>query len=376
MIIPEELSESESRAPRPAPRVPRRYTSPMKLTYDLHTVHTKHPFVIARGGASEWKLLRVRIADRDGVEGWGEAAPNRFYGETTDTAIAAFAKLAPVAERVLARDPFALEELESEMNVAIRLNGSVKSAISAAAHDLVGKRLDVPVYRLWGLDPAKAPLSSFTIGIPATEKELVDRVEEAEQYPILKVKLGSDRDGEIIRAVRRAAPTKTLRVDANAAWTAKHALRMIDMLAEYGIEFVEQPLPAHDLDGLRFVRDRSKLPIIADESCVVATDVAKLAGVVDGINIKLSKCGGLREALRMIATARAHGMIVMCGCMIESSLGISAAAHFAALLDHADFDGAALLADDPYEGATIERGQIRVPDAPGLGVSRRTMVTA
>lgn len=348
----------------------------MKISHDLHSVHTKHPFVIARGGASEWTLLRVRIVDRDGIEGWGEAAPNRYYGETTETAIAALSKLAPVAERVLSRDVFALEELDTEMNAAVRLNASVKSAISAAAHDLVGKRLDVPVYRLWGLDPAKTPLSSFTIGIPATEKELVERVDEAEQYPVLKVKLGSDRDESIIRAVRRAAPTKTLRVDANAAWTAKHALRMIDMLAELGIEFVEQPLPAHDLDGLRFVRERSSLPIIADESCVVATDIAKLVGIVDGINIKLAKCGGLREALRMIATARAHGMIVMCGCMIESSLGISAAAHFAPLLDYADFDGAALLADDPYEGATIERGRIHIPDTPGLGVAARANVMA
>ncbi|HEY7237003.1 MAG TPA: dipeptide epimerase [Gemmatimonadaceae bacterium] len=348
----------------------------MKLSYDTHTVHTKHPFVIARGGSSEWNLIRVRLVDRDGVEGWGEAAPNRFYGETTDSAVAAFAKLAPVAERVLSRDPFVLEDLESEMNTALRLNGSMKSAISAAAHDLVGKRLDVPVYRLWGLDAAKAPLSSFTIGIPQTEEELEERVDEAIAYPVLKIKLGSDRDEAIIRTVRRAAPTKILRVDANAAWTAKHALRMIDVLANYGVEFVEQPLPAHDLAGLRFVRERSALPIVADESCVVASDVAKLAGVVDGINIKLSKCGGLREALRMIATARALGMTVMAGCMIESSLGITAAAHFSPLLDYADFDGAALLADDPYEGATIDRGQIRIPDAPGLGVTRRAMVTA
>ena len=348
----------------------------MKITHDLHTVHTKHPFVIARGGSSEWTLVRVRLVDPDGVEGWGEAAPNRFYGETTETAIAAIAKLAPIAERVLARDPFALEDLEAEMNAALRLNGSVKSAISAAAHDLVGKRLDIPLYRLWGLDPSKAPLSSFTIGIPATERELTQRVDEALEYPVLKIKLGSDRDEEIIRAVRRAAPTKILRVDANAAWTAKRALRMIDLLVEYGVEFVEQPLPAHDLEGLRFVRERSPLPIFADESCVVATDVAKLAGVVDGINIKLSKCGGLREALRMIATARALGMSVMCGCMIESSLGITAAAHFSPLLDHADFDGAALLADDPYEGATIARGQVRIPDAAGLGVTRRAMVAA
>ena len=343
----------------------------MKLSHDLHTVHTRHPFVIARGGASEWRLIRVRLIDRDGVEGWGEAAPNRFYGETTESALAALAKLGPVAERVLTRDPFGLEDLETEMNAALRLNGSVKSAITAAAHDLVGKRLGVPLYKLWGLDAAKAPLSSFTIGIPVTEKELVARVEEAAAYPVLKVKLGSDRDSDIIRAVRQAAPTKVLRVDANAAWTAKHALRMIELLLDFDVEFVEQPLPAQDLEGLRFVRERSPLPIFADESCVVAADIPKLVGVVDGINIKLSKCGGQREALRMIATARSHGLLVMAGCMIESSLGITAAAHFAPLLDFADFDGAALLADDPYEGATIDDGQIRIPDAPGLGVTAR-----
>jgi L-alanine-DL-glutamate epimerase-like enolase superfamily enzyme len=348
----------------------------MKLVHDLHTVHTKHPFVIARGGASEWRLVRVRLVDRDGVEGWGEAAPNRFYGETTESALAALAKLGPVAERVLTRDPFALEDLEAEMNAVLRLNGSVKSAISAAAHDLVGKRLGIPLYKLWGLDPAKAPLSSFTIGIPATEKELIQRVEEASSYPVLKVKLGSDRDSDIIRAVRQAAPTKVIRVDANAAWTAKHALRMIELLLDFEVEFVEQPLPASDLEGLRFVRERSPLPIFADESCVVAADIPKLIGVVDGINIKLSKCGGLREALRMIATARSHGMLVMTGCMIESSLGITAASHFAPLLDYADFDGAALLADDPYEGATIDGGQIQIPSAPGLGVTARSSEVA
>ena len=343
----------------------------MKISHDVYAVHTKHPFVIARGGASEWKLVRVRLTDREGVEGWGEAAPNRFYGETTESAIAALEKLVPVAEHVLSADPFALEDLEVEMGKALRLNASAKSAISAAAHDLVGKRLGVPLHRMWGLDRGKAPLSSFTIGIPPTEAELERRVEEAAEFPILKVKLGSDRDADIIRAVRTAAPTKTLRVDANAAWTPKHALRMIELLMDYEVEFVEQPLPAHDLEGLRFVRDRSPLPIIADESCVVATDIPKLAGVVDGINIKLAKCGGLREALKMIATARAHGLIVMCGCMIESSLGITAAAHFAPLLDHADFDGAALLSDDPYVGASIEGGRIAIPDAPGLGVRER-----
>ena len=339
----------------------------MQLTHEILTLRTRHPFVIARGGASEWRTVRVTVTDADGAQGSGEAAPSRFYGETPETVLAALERLAPVLERA---DPWSLEAIEAEMQRTIRFNGSAKSAVSAALHDLAAKRLGVPLYRLWGLDPAAAPRSSFTIAI-AEEAELRRRVAEAAEYPILKVKLGSDRDEEIIRTVRDAAPGKTLRVDANAAWTPRHALRMIGLLAELGVEFVEQPLPPHDVEGLRFVRERSALPVIADESCIVATDVPKLAGAVDGINIKLSKCGGLREALRMIAAARAHGMLVMAGCMIESSLGITAAAHFAPLLDCADLDGAALLANDPFAGATIAGGRIELPGAPGLGVARR-----
>jgi L-alanine-DL-glutamate epimerase-like enolase superfamily enzyme len=340
----------------------------MKLSHDISVVHTTHPFVIARGGASEHRLIRVRLVDDDGLEGWGEAAPNRFYGETAGTALAALDRLKPIAE---AANPWMIEDVEAEMSKAIRFNGSVKSAISAALHDLAGKRLGAPVYRLWGLDPAKAPLSSFTIAIAANEAELRQRVEQAKDYPVLKVKLGTDHDEQIIRTVRAAAPTKILRVDANAAWTAKFALRMVDVLVECGVEYLEQPLPPHDLEGLRFVRERSALPLICDESCVTAADIPHLVGITDGINIKLSKCGGLREALKMIATARAHGMLVMAGCMIETSLGITAAAHFAPLLDYADFDGAALLSDDPYVGATIAGGKIVLPDGPGLGVRAR-----
>jgi len=268
-------------------------------------------------------------------------------------------------------DPWAIENAEAEIARALRFNGAARSAVSAALHDLAGKRLGVPVYRMWGLDPAQAPQSSYTIGIPGDLGELRERVEEAAEYPVLKIKLGSPRDAEIISTVRLAAPDKVLRVDANAAWTAKHALRMIELLLEYDVEFVEQPLAPHDLEGLRFVRERSPLPIIADESVLTASDVPKLAGLVDGVNLKLAKCGGLREALRIIHTARAHGMLVMAGCMIETSLGITAAAHLAPLLDYVDLDGAALLANDPFVGATITGGTLTIPDAPGLGVTRR-----
>jgi L-alanine-DL-glutamate epimerase-like enolase superfamily enzyme len=337
----------------------------MRLAHEVLTLRTRHPFTIARGTHREYHVVWVRLVADDGTEGWGEADPSQFYGETAESVIAALTVFAPALE---AADPWNLNATEAELNRRLRGNGAAKAAVSAALHDLAAKRLGIPLYRLWGLDPSQAPCSSFTIGI-GDVSDLKHKVAEADAYPILKVKLGTDRDVEIIRTVRDAAPDKILRVDANAGWSPKRALRLIDLLAELGVEFVEQPLPPHDLEGLRFVRDRSPLPIIADESCVMATDIPRLVGVVDGINIKLAKCGGLREAHRMIAAARTHGLLVMMGCMIESSLGIAAAAHLSPLLDYADLDGAALLANDPFRGPSLERGIITIPDTPGLGVT-------
>jgi L-alanine-DL-glutamate epimerase-like enolase superfamily enzyme len=340
----------------------------MKLSHEIVTLRTTHPFIIARGGSSEYRVVRVTITADDGATGWGEAAPSRHYGETADTVVAALPAYAAVLEGA---DGWSLEALEQQMAKAMRFNASARSAVSAALHDLAAKRLGVPLYRMWGLDPAASPLSSFTIGIAPDEATLRARVREAAPYPVLKIKLGSSWDERIMQVVREMEPTKVLRVDANAAWTPKHALEMIPLLKDLGVEFVEQPLPAHELEGMRFVRERSVLPIVADESCLVSTDIPALVGAVDGINIKLAKCGGLREALRMIATARAHSMLVMCGCMVESSLGITAAAHLAPLLDCADLDGAALVANDPFVGATIEGGVVKLPSGAGLGVSLR-----
>ena len=340
----------------------------MRLEHEIVTVRTRTPFVIARGGASEWRLVWVRVIDDDGANGWGEAAPSRFYGETTETVIAVLDRLRAVLGQA---NPWSLEAIEAEMHKTIRFNAAAKSAVSAALHDLAAKRLGVPLYRMLGLDPAGAPQSSYTIPITTDDDGLRRALDDAAPYPVLKVKLGGPRDADTIAGVRAAAPEKILRVDANAAWTPKHALHMIDVLLDYDVEFVEQPVAAHDVDGLRFVRERSPLPIIADESCLVASDVPRLAGAVDGINIKLAKCGGLREALRLVAAARAHDMAVMAGCMVETSLGISAAAHLAPLLDYADLDGAALLANDPFVGASIADGRITLPDTPGLGVRRR-----
>jgi L-alanine-DL-glutamate epimerase-like enolase superfamily enzyme len=337
----------------------------MKLSHQTIELKPTHPFVIARGGYAHHRNVIVRLTDDDGTEGFGEAAPNRYYGESVATVIAALGQFKPIVERA---DPMALESIEAHLSRVLRGNASAKSAVSSALHDLVGKRLGLPVFRIWGLDAAAAPQSSFTIAI-AESHVLEQRVLEAREYPILKIKLGTDRDMEIVRIVRNAAPEKRLRVDANAAWTAKHAVRMSDFLADQGVEMLEQPVPANDIEGLRFVRKRSKLPIFADESCLVATDIAKLAGAVDGINIKLAKCGSLREALRMVHTARALDMQVMAGCMIESSLGISAIAQIAPLLDFADFDGAALLSSDPFRGTSISGGTIRLSDGPGLGAT-------
>lgn len=337
----------------------------MKLSHQTIELNPTHPFVIARGGYAHHRNVIVRLVDDDGLEGFGEAAPNRYYGESVATVVAALGQFKPIIERA---DPMALESIEAHLNRVLRGNASAKGAVSSALHDLLGKRLRLPVYRLWGLDPSTAPQSSFTIAI-AESHELERRVAEAREYPILKIKLGTDRDMEIVRIVRSAAPEKRLRADANAAWTAKHAVRMSDFLADQGIEMLEQPVPANDIKGLRFVRKRSKLPVFADESCLVSADIAKLAGAVDGINIKLAKCGSLREALRMVHTARALDMQVMAGCMIESSLGISAIAQIAPLLDYADFDGAALLSSDPFRGTSIAGGAIRLSDGPGLGAT-------
>ena len=246
----------------------------MKLSHQTIELNPTHPFVIARGGYSHHRNVIVRLTDDDGVEGYGEAAPNRYYGESVSTVTAALGQFKPVLERA---DPFSLESIEAHLNRVLRGNASAKGAVSSALHDLVGKRLGLAVHRLWGLDSSTTPQSSFTIAI-AENHELEKRVAEARDYPNLKIKLGTDRDEEIVRIVRNAAPEKRLRVDANAAWTAKHAVRMSDFLAEQGVEMLEQPVAANDIEGLRFVRKRSKLPVFADESCLVASDVAKLAG--------------------------------------------------------------------------------------------------
>lgn len=300
--------------------------------------------------------------EHEGRVGLGEAAPIRRYGE--DRASAASA-VDVMAGKLANPRAFTLAAREA----AVEGQRSAEAAVDMALHDLAGRRLGVPLYELLGLDRGRTPETSFTIGLD-TPEVVVRKVKEAAAYPVLKVKMGSADDREVLTAVRDTTD-RTIRVDANEGWTASEAVERLHWLAHLGVELVEQPLPADQIEATRALRRLSPLPFYADESVHRADDIPKLAGAFDGINVKLMKCGGLAEAMRMIAVARAHGMKVMLGCMIESLVAITAAAHLSPLVDTADLDGNLLLDRDPFTGATVQNGRIVLPDGPGLGVARR-----
>lgn len=332
----------------------------------------KGAWTIARGTrrAAENVLVRVRWRDGDGSEvtGLGEAAPYGFYGETRGTVQSCLDELGAL----LGDDPCAIDAIMRRVEARLRHNTAAKAALDMALHDLQGKLLGAPLWRVWGLDSTLAPVSSFSIGLDEPA-EMARKARQAASFPILKIKLGTARDLEIMQAVRDAVPGHRLVLDANGAWSAKQAARRIESLRDYNIDFIEQPVGADDIEGLRFVRERSPFPIIADESCATAEDVPRLAGAVDGVNVKLMKCGGLRRARQLIETARAHHLSVMCGCLIESSLSITAAAHLGPLVDYADLDGNLHLAQDPFDGVQCEGGKLTLPDRPGIGVVERSV---
>ncbi|WP_276298786.1 dipeptide epimerase [Halorussus lipolyticus] len=330
----------------------------------------ENAFTISRGTQETAENVVVRIKDDDGIEGIGAAAPSSHYGETADTVEAVLPDLLEVVEAV--GDPHQLDRIERRMRETVERNPSARCAVSIALHDVVAKRADLPLYRYWGLDAEESVTSSYTIGIDSTEK-MAEKTETAVErgYDVLKVKVGTDRDEEIISTVREHAPEATIRVDANEAWSPREAVRKIEDLAEYDLEFVEQPVSADDPEGLKFVRNRSALPIAADESCVTLADIPRIADKADIANLKLMKCGGLREAKRMIHTARAHGLEVMLGCMIESNAAIAGAAHLAPLLDYADLDGALLLAEDEYAGVPMPEGDIDLAGLDRAGTGAR-----
>ncbi len=322
------------------------------------------PFRISRGVQYTSPNVIVEV-NHDDYTGYGEASPTEYYGESVETVFACVTMFAGN----LGDDPFMIEDIMQRLDKIIRLNPSAKAAVDMALYDIMGKMLGVPVYKLLGLNPARTPRTSFTIGLDSPA-QMAKKALLANNYPILKVKVGTRHDLEILKAIREVS-SATIRVDANAGWTPKEAIRMINALAPHNIEFVEQPITPRDLAGLKLIRDNVPVPIIADESSITCEDIPLLANCVDGINIKLMKCAGIRHALKMIHVARAHNLRVMIGCMIESSLAITAAAHLTPLVDYADLDGNLLIDNDPYVGVTVENGKLVLPDRPGLGIQEK-----
>jgi L-alanine-DL-glutamate epimerase-like enolase superfamily enzyme len=338
------------------------------------------PFTISRGTTETAENVLVRLSDGDHT-GVGAAAPARRYGETADTVAAVL----PALLDALPDDPHALEAAGDAMDEVVRGNAAAKAAVDVALHDLAAKRLGIPLYRLLGLDPSRAPTSSFTVGLGPLEetREAAAAAVEA-GFPVLKVKLGTDpeRDVATVDAVRAGAADAgaadddiRIRVDANEGWTPPEAIRACRALAERDVEFVEQPVPAADHDGLARVRERSPLPIAADESCLDASDVPRAAAAADVAVVKLMKTGGIRGAVRAIHAARAHGMETMLGCMVASNAAIAAGMALSPLVDYADLDGAMLLADgtDPYLGVDAPGGRIDLAgqQRPGTGARER-----
>ena len=334
----------------------------MELRATTTSLALAEEFGIARGSRTTQSVVQVEL-EHDGVVGRGEAAPVYYRGESVDSA-AEF--LSTAAAPLLGDDPFALEAIEERLE-DVDGQAAGKAALDAALHDWIGHRLGVPVWRLLGLSP-EAPPTSYTIGIDSIDGTR-DRVRRARDFRALKVKVGGSEDLERLEAVRDESGAP-LRVDANEGWTLEVARELMPELIRLGVEFVEQPFPAADLDSFGALKEVSpRLPVIVDEGCQDLRDVAPAARYADGINVKLAKSGGVREAVRMIHAARALGLRVMLGCMVESQLGVAPAAAIASLADWVDLDGHLLLAGEPFAGLRFEDGRVLPSADPGLGVA-------
>jgi L-alanine-DL-glutamate epimerase-like enolase superfamily enzyme len=317
-----------------------------------------HPFRIARGEESVARTVLVHLRYGD-LEGLGEATPTARYRESPESVVDYFLRHRPAVD-----DPYRLEALLHD-----GIPPAARAGLDIALHDLIGKDLGKPLYALLGLDPDRTPVTSFTIGI-ADPDETLRKLDDVRDHPVLKIKLGEGTPQAQVETIAsiRARYGGTIRIDANEGWDVETAVRILAELERFEIEFCEQPIPAGYPERLRTIRERVAIPIVADEDAHVAADLPKLYGCVDGVNVKLCKAGGIRGALAMIHTARAMRMKIMLGCMVESAIAATAAAHLSPLADWADVDGPFLTARDPFAGVRYDRGKLIVPDAPGLGV--------
>lgn len=338
----------------------------MQLSFKPYEAKLTHPFTVSGYTRTTTPIVLTEIT-YDGVTGYGEAAMPPYLGENIPSVMAFLEKV----NLKQFSNPFELDDILTYVDSIAINNTAAKASVDIALHDLVGKLMGQPWHRIWGYTASKAPVTTFTIGID-TEEVIKEKTKETTPYKVIKVKLGVNEatDKMIINAVR-SVTDKPLRVDANQGWKDKHyALEMIEWLATKNVDFVEQPLPKHNLDDMAWLTEHSPLPTIADESCQRLEDIPRLKGVFDGINIKLMKCTGMREANKMVAMAKAYGMKLMIGCMTETSCAISAAAQLSPQMDYADLDGNLLISNDCFSGMKLTDGKITLTDIPGIGIKK------
>jgi L-Ala-D/L-Glu epimerase / N-acetyl-D-glutamate racemase len=337
--------------------------TPSQIESKIVRLKLRHTWTTVMSSSDYRDNLHLQYT-QGGITGVGEAAPIVRYHENAESARRVVESLQSM---LASADPYQFAKIMAEVFHRIDGQYAAKAAIDIALMDWLGQKLGIPLYTYFGLDRADAPITTFSIGIDNPEVTR-QKVREAAAFQVLKIKVGLDTDEATIAAVR-SVTNKPLRVDANEGWKDKEeAVRKINWLATQGVEFVEQPMPASMIEETRWVHSRVHIPLIADEACLHPADIPKLAGAFDGVNVKLMKCGGVLEAYRMIQIAKSLGMKTMLGCMIESSIGVTAAAHLSPLVDYADLDGNLLIANDPYSGVLVREGKLILPDRPGLGL--------
>ncbi len=338
-----------------------------KIEFEIKRLKLRHTWTTVMSSSDYRDTFFVKLT-RDGITGVGEGAPIIRYKESAETARKAFTEILSELESA---NPRNYRSLLNEVTRRIEGEYAAKAALDIALLDWTGQSLGIPVHQLLGIDPNAAPVTTFSIGIddPAATRK---KVEEADAFPVLKIKVGLGKDEATIEAVR-AVTNKPLRTDANEGYkTKEEAVERINFLDKHGVEFIEQPLAAANLEDMNWIRKRVHMPIFADEACLHLNDIAKIAPHFDGVNVKVDKAGGLLAALRMIELARSLGLKVMIGCMVSSSVAVTAAAQLSPLVDYADLDGNLLISNDPYEGVLVEKGKLMLPKRPGLGLKLRT----
>ncbi|WP_336337824.1 dipeptide epimerase [Haloarcula brevis] len=343
----------------------------MNWAVERHDLPLSDPFGISRETSETSEAVVVELT-HEGTTGIGAVTPSVYYDERAPSVADALPALLERVDRI--GDPWNHQRIERDLAEFAPARPAARMAVSIAVHDLAARSLDLPLYRQWGLDPDAVPPTTYTVGIDSPER-MAEKAERAadDGFGHLKVKLGTDDDRARLDAVRDAAPDAEVRVDANAAWTADEAIDKAAWLADAGVTMLEQPVAADDIDGLRRVTGATDIPVAADESCLTAADVPRVADACDVVNAKLLKCGGLRPAMRLLDAATAHSLDLMLGCMVESNASIAAAVHLAPLVDYLDLDGALLLESDPYAGVSLDGDVFDLRTvAAGTGATRRS----